>query len=90
MSEIEIANRVNWILNINFQSKPEISLSTANLIDDLGLNCWEINLFLYYIEQSFNIKLKPGLEKEISSLSEIVNKVLEEINKETRQLAVAS
>jgi len=41
----------------------------------------ELNLLLYHIEQSFNIKLKDGLETEVSSLNQLVSYVSHEVNR---------
>ncbi|HNS29186.1 MAG TPA: acyl carrier protein [Tenuifilaceae bacterium] len=81
MSQTDIYYRIRRILSFNFNVEDYGNLYTASLNNQLGLSPMELNLLLYHIEQSFNIKLKDGLETEVSSLNQLVSYVSHEVNR---------
>jgi acyl carrier protein len=81
MSQTDIYYRIRRILSFNFNVEDHGNLYTASLNNQLGLSPMELNLLLYHIEQSFNIKLKDGLETEVSSLNQLVSYVSHEVNR---------
>ncbi len=47
----------------------------ASLTKDLGLDEWDINLLLFIVENKFNVRFNPGVEKNISNLNQLASKV---------------
>jgi len=79
MSHTDINNKMREILNYKFNIDEEVNLYNASLSNDLGLDRWDVNLLLYYVEHSFDVNLKPGLEMEISSMNQLVSQISNEI-----------
>lgn len=79
MSISNIYSKILWILMSNFSVKERGNPYNADLLNDLGLGAWDINLLLYLVESNFNVKLLPGVEQEIKSLNQLATIVYSEI-----------
>lgn len=75
MSINEIHSKILWNLIYHFNLDFKDNLSSASFKNDLKLNTWEINMFLYYIEQQLDIKLSKGIETEIDSINQLIGRI---------------
>ncbi|MFO8022088.1 MAG: hypothetical protein R6U65_06455 [Perlabentimonas sp.] len=71
MSHTDIYNKIRWILMANFSLKEPNNHYKANLTQDLGLDAWDINLLIFFVENTFNIRFNQGIEKDVSNLKEL-------------------
>ncbi|MFO7843876.1 MAG: hypothetical protein R6V16_08700 [Bacteroidales bacterium] len=55
----------------NFSLKEPNNHYKANLTQDLGLDAWDINLLIFFVENTFNIRFNQGIEKDVSNLKEL-------------------
>ncbi len=80
MSVSDIYNKIKWLLLVNFNVKDIVNYYNADLKNDLGMEGWDINLLLYLVESTFDVKLKTGVEKDLSRLDQLVSLVYDQRN----------
>lgn len=89
MSVSEIYNKVKWLLLVNFNVKDIVNYYNADLKTDLGMDGWDVNLLLYLVESTFDVRLKSGIEKDVSRLDQLVSLVYEESKSSERYKQIA-
>ena len=72
MSVCDIYSKIRWILMVNFKVKDIVNYHNADLRKDIGLEGWDLNLLVYLVESTFDIKLKTGVENDITRLDQLV------------------
>jgi hypothetical protein len=89
MSVSEIYSKVKWLLLVNFNVKDIVNYYNADLKTDLGMDGWDVNLLLYLVESTFDVRLKSGIEKDVSRLDQLVSLVYEESKSSERYKQIA-
>lgn len=72
MTYSEIHKKINLIIYKKMRVNNLPISYTANFFDDYGFSEWELNWLLINVEDQFNIRLKKGLERELSTINELV------------------
>lgn len=81
MSENNIHYKILWLLTYNFRVDNNLPISSASFREDLKFSRWDINLFLYYVEQTLGLQLNKGLEIEVDNVNQLVDLILNETMK---------
>lgn len=84
MAVSDIYSKIRWILMVNFRVKDIVNYHNADLRKDIGLDGWDLNLLVYLVETTFDIKLKAGIENDIARLDQLALLVNTEMISETR------
>jgi hypothetical protein len=66
-----------------------VNYYNADLKTDLGMDGWDVNLLLYLVESTFDVRLKSGIEKDVSRLDQLVSLVYEESKSSERYKQIA-
>lgn len=81
MSAYYIHYKIIWLLTFNFRVDNNLPISSASFREDLKLSRWEINLLLYYVEQTLGLQLNKGLDGEVDNVNQLVDLILNETMK---------
>ncbi|MFA5647924.1 MAG: hypothetical protein WC951_06410 [Bacteroidales bacterium] len=84
MAVSDIYSKIRWILMVNFRVKDIVNYHNADLRKDIGLDGWDLNLLIYLIETTFDIKLKVGIENDLVRLDQLALLVHAEMKSEMR------
>ena len=77
MSVSDIYSKVKWLLLVNFNVKDIVNYYNADLKKDLGMDSWDVNMLLYLVESTFNVRFNSGAEKDLARLDQLVSLVYE-------------
>ena len=69
---------------VNFRVKDIVNYHNADLRKDIGLDGWDLNLLVYLVETTFDIKLKVGIENDLVRLDQLALLVHAEMKSEMR------
>ncbi|MDY0201018.1 MAG: hypothetical protein RBR40_08520 [Tenuifilaceae bacterium] len=84
MAVSDIYSKIRWILMVNFRVKDIVNYHNADLRKDIGLDGWDLNLLVYLVETTFDIKLKVGIENDLVRLDQLALLVHAEMKSEMR------
>ncbi len=84
MAVSDIYSKIRWILMVNFRVKDIVNYHNADLRKDIGLDGWDLNLLVYLVETTFDIKLKVGIENDLVRLDQLALLVYAEMKSEMR------